>query len=124
MERTFSTDEVCQASTLSYRQVDYWCRVGVLTPEHDCYGSGSRRRWSLQNVAVIRVLAALRPFTSDLTALRKVAGLLEEWPFEEWATGLVIDQAGNAWLAGDEGAPAVGIHVNLACWKIPAPVSS
>lgn len=119
MERHFSSVEVCAAADISYRQLDYWCRLGVITPDRDCFGSGTRRRFSLQNIAVIRVLAALRPYVKDLTALQEVAGLLDEWPFAEWGSGLVIDDRGHAWLPGEQGAPALGIHVDLTRWKIP-----
>lgn len=48
-----STREVADLAGISYRQLDYWCRIGMLTPSlRDANGSGSRRRYSDDDVAL------------------------------------------------------------------------
>jgi len=44
---------------VSYRQVDYWVRVGLLHPTNPLPGSGGVRSWSPGEVAVARVMARL-----------------------------------------------------------------
>ncbi len=35
--------QVCRAAHLTYRRLDYWVRVGMVTPEISAAGSGSAR---------------------------------------------------------------------------------
>lgn len=45
----------------TYRQLDYWCRHGYVTPAEAAAGSGTRRVWTMADVARVRdVLAASR----------------------------------------------------------------
>lgn len=44
---------------LTYRQLDYWTRVGYLHPDGAGEGSGSRRRWSDAERAVAAMMARL-----------------------------------------------------------------
>lgn len=47
--RTFTSTQVCDLTGLSYRQVDYWCRTGLLHPQGGI-GSGSSRSFSEEEV--------------------------------------------------------------------------
>lgn len=44
----YSTHEVAVLSGLTFRQLDYWARLGVIWPEVEARGSGSQRCWSEQ----------------------------------------------------------------------------
>lgn len=50
---TYSSAEVCQLAGVTYRQLDYWTRCGLVEPFVQATGSGSRRRWS--QVELLRV---------------------------------------------------------------------
>ena len=39
---SYSTHEVAALSGLTYRILDYWCRQGVIWPDVEAHGSGSR----------------------------------------------------------------------------------
>jgi DNA-binding transcriptional MerR regulator len=56
----YSTQEVADLVGVSYRQVDYWVRQGVLTPLEDAHGSGTHRRWSDDDLVELRLVASLR----------------------------------------------------------------
>lgn len=59
-ERPVSTREACRLARVSYRQADYWCWIGILTPSiTEAAGSGSRRRYSLDDVRTLAVLGAI-----------------------------------------------------------------
>jgi len=45
---TYSTHEVAELTGLTFRQLDYWARLGVIWPEVEARGSGSQRQWSEQ----------------------------------------------------------------------------
>lgn len=52
----YSTKRVSEMTGATYRQLDRWARLGVVGPAAN--GSGSRRRWSTNEVLTARVLAA------------------------------------------------------------------
>lgn len=54
---TVGTRELVAQSGASYRQIDYWTRVGLLEAENDEPGSGHHRRYPVEAVAVARALA-------------------------------------------------------------------
>jgi predicted site-specific integrase-resolvase len=49
---TYSAAEVCAKVGVSYRQLDYWLRAG-LVPGDNAHGSGSARRFTEEDVAYI-----------------------------------------------------------------------
>lgn len=56
----FSTPEVCRLTGATYRQVDYWCRVGLIRPGLcDARGSGTRRRFTEDDVAALKAVRVL-----------------------------------------------------------------
>lgn len=58
---TFSTDEVCVLVGVSYRNLDYWTRRGIVSASvADAHGSGTSRRWSAADVDDVRLIARLR----------------------------------------------------------------
>ena len=56
----YTSDDIIRLSGVSYRQLDYWVRVGVLRTAYPVVGSGSRRQFHGVELEVVRVVAALR----------------------------------------------------------------
>jgi len=51
-ERTYSSAEVCDLAGVTYRQLDYWTRIGLVEPSVAvANGSGSRRCWTADDLA-------------------------------------------------------------------------
>lgn len=57
-DRLLSSPEVCELSGLTYRQLDHWCRRGLIAPEVAADGSGTHRRWHPRVLIEIARLAA------------------------------------------------------------------
>jgi DNA-binding transcriptional MerR regulator len=56
----YSSQEVIMLTGITYRQLDYWIRMGVVTPSVDeGHGSGHSRRFNARDVFHVRVVAAL-----------------------------------------------------------------
>lgn len=51
---THSTQEVADLTGVSYRMLDYWLRQGIIAIDGNTSGSGSRRRWSCDEVARLK----------------------------------------------------------------------
>lgn len=48
-----STADLADATGASFRQIDNWCRRGLITPIVKAEGSGTRRAWSERTVASV-----------------------------------------------------------------------
>jgi DNA-binding transcriptional MerR regulator len=59
-EQGFRVPEVCRLVGISYRQLDYWARTGLVTPSvRDAHGSGTQRLYSFQDLVTLRVIKSL-----------------------------------------------------------------
>lgn len=55
-----SSRQVCRLTGVSYRQLDYWQRVGLISASvSEARGSGTQRRWSEDDVRRVHVLKQL-----------------------------------------------------------------
>jgi len=76
---TFATNEVAELCGLTFRMVDYWSRTSrVLRPSINCdAGSGSRRRWTADDLGRIQKAAcfsrALSPAVGGSTGSHGVS---------------------------------------------------
>jgi DNA-binding transcriptional MerR regulator len=56
----FRGSQVCSVVGITYRQLDYWARTGLLRPSIvDATGSGSQRRYSYGDVLELKVIKRL-----------------------------------------------------------------
>jgi DNA-binding transcriptional MerR regulator len=56
----FRGPQVCSVVGITYRQLDYWARTGLLRPSiADANGSGSQRRYSYGDVLELKVIKRL-----------------------------------------------------------------
>lgn len=80
---------------ISYRQLDYWTRQGVLIPAQDANGSGTQRLWSEDEARIARMLGALRQLGARLRVLARVADVMRAWPENDWHGVVYIDATGH-----------------------------
>ena len=59
-EAIYSSDDVCDIVGISYRQLDWWLRTGVIDACQPGHGSGSRRRFSRADLSDITLVDAVR----------------------------------------------------------------
>ena len=59
-EPGFRGPQVCAVVGITYRQLDYWARTGLLVPSiSDARGSGSQRRYSYGDLVELKVIKQL-----------------------------------------------------------------
>ena len=59
-EQGFRAPEAKRIAGITYRQLDYWTRTGLVTPSlNDAHGSGTQRLYSFQDLATLRVIKKL-----------------------------------------------------------------
>jgi DNA-binding transcriptional MerR regulator len=67
----------CAAAGISYRQLDYWARTGLVEPSvRTAAGSGSSRLYSFRDIAVLRVVKKLLDSGISLQNIRAAAATL------------------------------------------------
>ena len=74
-----STRDACAAADVTYKQADHWLRTGVIELEGAATpGSGYRRRWSGEDVTVLRVLGRISAALNNQPDRRVLAAAAEE----------------------------------------------
>lgn len=82
----FRGPQVCELAGITYRQLDHWARVDLVAPSvTPAHGSGTQRRYSLEDVACLRVVGQLREgarlLAVDSPKCREVVDVVRRrWP--------------------------------------------
>jgi DNA-binding transcriptional MerR regulator len=59
-DRGFRGPVACSVVGITYRQLDYWARTGLVTPEiRGAKGSGSQRLYSFRDILILKVIKRL-----------------------------------------------------------------
>jgi DNA-binding transcriptional MerR regulator len=78
-EQGFRIPEVQKVVGISYRQLDYWARTGLVTPSiRDAGGSGTQRLYSFQDLVELRVIKKLLDAGVSLQRIRRAIGFLRD----------------------------------------------
>jgi len=76
----------CAAAGITYRQLDYWARTGLVEPSiRSAKGSGSQRLYSFQDILVLKVVKRLLDTGVSLQNIRTAVGHLRERGVEDLA---------------------------------------
>ncbi|MHB1064584.1 MAG: MerR family transcriptional regulator [Georgenia sp.] len=76
----------CSAAGITYRQLDYWARTGLVEPSiRGAKGSGSQRLYSFRDVLVLKVVKRLLDTGVSLQQIRSAITHLHERGVEDLA---------------------------------------
>ena len=71
--------QVCTLVGISYRQLDYWARTGLLRPSlAEAKGSGTKRRYSYRDVLELKVIKELLDAGLSLQSARRAVECMRE----------------------------------------------
>jgi DNA-binding transcriptional MerR regulator len=77
-EQGFRAPQVCKLVGITYRQLDYWARTGLLTPSiQSARGSGSQRLYSFSDVVQLKVIKNLLDAGMSLKKIRSAMEILQ-----------------------------------------------
>jgi DNA-binding transcriptional MerR regulator len=77
---------VCKAAGITYRQLDYWARTGLVTPGvRNAAGSGSQRLYGFRDILVVKVVKRLLDTGVSLQQIRSAIEHLRERGIEDLA---------------------------------------
>jgi DNA-binding transcriptional MerR regulator len=69
----------CSAAGITYRQLDYWARTGLVEPSvREASGSGTQRLYSFRDILVLKVVKKLLDAGISLPNIRTAIGTLHD----------------------------------------------
>jgi DNA-binding transcriptional MerR regulator len=100
----FSGPQVCRLTGVTYRQLDYWARTGLVTPSiTPATGSGSKRAYSYGDLLEVKVIKSLLSAGVSLARARQAVECLRSGLGADLGSAsLVLSEAGSV-LAQDDG---------------------
>ena len=92
----YRVPEVCRTIGITYRQLDYWARTGLVTPSiREAGGSGTQRLYSFQDLVVLKVIKRLTDLGVSLQRVRKSIAYLRQSGHEQ-PTGITLMSDGSS----------------------------
>jgi DNA-binding transcriptional MerR regulator len=75
----YRAPQVCKLVGITYRQLDYWARTGLITPSmQQAKGSGSQRIYSFTDVVQLKVIKNLLDAGMSLKKIRSAVDILRD----------------------------------------------
>jgi DNA-binding transcriptional MerR regulator len=98
----FSGKQACEIVGITYRQLDYWDRQGVVSPTLSAaHGSGTQRKYSYRDLVRLRVVKRITDSGVKLKNARKAIEYLREDQGADWQTASIVLAEGSSILARD-----------------------
>jgi DNA-binding transcriptional MerR regulator len=93
-EQGYRVPEVTKIVGISYRQLDYWARTGLVRPSvKDAQGSGTQRLYSFQDLAMLKLIKRMLDSGVNLQQIRRAMATLKD--LKEPALGTTLVSDGN-----------------------------
>jgi DNA-binding transcriptional MerR regulator len=91
-EQGYRVPDVTKIVGISYRQLDYWARTGLVRPSvKDAQGSGSQRLYSFQDLALLKLIKRMLDSGMNLRQIRTAMKTLRDLKKPPLGTTLVSD---------------------------------
>ncbi len=99
---SYSGKQACEIVGITYRQLDYWDRQGVVRPSlGEAHGSGTQRHYSYRDLVRLRMVKQLLDAGVQLKNARKAIEYLREEEGADWQTASIVMAEGSSILARD-----------------------
>jgi DNA-binding transcriptional MerR regulator len=95
----------CKASGITYRQLDYWARTGLVEPSiRSTTGSGTPRLYSFRDILVLKVVKRLLDTGVSLQQIRVAVGHLRERGVDDLAQITLMSDGASVYecMSADE----------------------
>lgn len=90
---------VCRAVGITYRQLDYWDRTGLVGPTvRVARGSGTQRLYSFRDVLVLKVVKRLLDTGVSLQQIRAAVARLEDFGVDDLAGITLMSDGASVYL--------------------------
>jgi DNA-binding transcriptional MerR regulator len=103
-EEGFGGPQVCKIVGITYRQLDYWARTGLVRPSLvDAAGSGTQRRYSYRDLVRLKVIKSLLDAGVKLQSARTAIEYLRGDGSDDWETASLVLNGSDSVLVRTDG---------------------
>jgi len=103
-ELGFRAPAAAQAANVTYRQLDYWARTGMVEPSiQTAAGSGSQRLYSFRDIVVLKLVKRLLEAGISLRNIRTVIDQIRSRATTDLAATTLISDGASVYEATDSG---------------------
>ena len=88
--------QTCKIVGITYRQLDYWTRTGLVAPTiQEAQGSGTQRLYSFNDLLQLKVIKSLTDAGASLQKVRQAIDYVRDHLDDDWSrVTIVTDGAG------------------------------
>lgn len=126
-----TSTEACEEVGISFRQADYWARIGFIVPSiSEARGSGSRRLYSPQDILTLKVVKIMLNLGLNLAVAKEVIEKTKETlksgmfllahTYSEGAAGHYMRTAASCFLT-DDADKMLRFIAEGPCWVVQIP---
>jgi len=91
--------EAARVAGISYRQLDYWARSGIIEPTvRGASGSGSQRLYGYQDIVLLKTVKGLLDLGVSLQQVRKAINQLRELGINDLAQVTLMSDGASVYL--------------------------
>ena len=112
-EQGYRGPTVCKLVGITYRQLDYWARTGLVTPSvRAADGSGTQRLYGFTDVVELRIIKRLLDAGVSLRQIREAIGYLRKESGGKPLSDVTLMSDGNRIYACHSGEEVVDVLSN------------
>ncbi|MEA2433184.1 MAG: hypothetical protein QOG54_641 [Actinomycetota bacterium] len=104
IETGYRGPQTCKIVDITYRQLDYWTRTGLVTPSlAEAKGSGTQRLYSFNDLLQLKVIKSLTDAGASLQKIRQAIEYVQNDMSDDWSkVTIVTDGTGVYTLTTDQ----------------------
>jgi DNA-binding transcriptional MerR regulator len=90
-ESGYRGPQACKIVNITYRQLDYWTRTGLVTPSiQAASGSGTQRLYSFNDLLQLKVIKSLTDAGASLQKVRQAIDYVRDNLSGDWAAVTIV----------------------------------
>ena len=94
----FRGPTACRAAGITYRQLDYWARTGLVEPSvRPATGSGTQRLYNFRDILVLKIVKRLLDTGVSLNQIRTAVSHLRQRGVDDLATVTVMSDGASVY---------------------------
>ena len=83
--------QTCKIVGISYRQLDYWTRTGLIVPSlQEAHGSGTQRLYSFSDLLQLKVIKRLTDAGASLRKVRQAIDYVRNHLSDDWERATIV----------------------------------
>jgi DNA-binding transcriptional MerR regulator len=90
--------QTCKIVGITYRQLDYWTRTGLVIPSlAEAQGSGTQRLYSFNDLLQLRVIKNLTDAGASLQKVRQAIDYVRDHLHDDWSKVTIVADGGGVY---------------------------